>query len=478
MFERHDWITPTLGGTAWLEKPPLYYWQAMLAFRLFGVSDWAARLPSSIDALLMVFAVFWFLRRFRPGFELDGALTMTTAAGIIGFARAASMDIPLAATFTLSMLAWWAWFETGSQKYLAAYYAFLALATLAKGPVAPFLAAVIVLIFAATQRSLQIAWKTLWTPGIFLFPLMALPWYVLVQIRNPQFFKVFIVEHNLARFGSNVFHHPEPFWYYAPVTLLGWAPWSVLACMALVSAVRRFKSRNQDTLNVFFVIWVVVIVVFFSISQSKLPGYILPAIPAGVLLLSEYVRERLTQKLHVAFAAAHSVLASVLVFYAFDIQYLVLRHRVSWGASIVPLTIASALCVFSFILLHKYGNGALRVATLVPAVVALAAALRLGGPALDASLSARAVVNGLSQFDPHHIPVAVFLVPREIEFGITFYRDETPYRYESGQVPDGEHLVVVGKKYSRGVAKAAGRRATYLGEFAPQGLDYFYVPAR
>jgi 4-amino-4-deoxy-L-arabinose transferase-like glycosyltransferase len=478
MLERHDWTTPTLGGAAWLEKPPLYYWQAMVVFRLFGVSDWAARLPSSIDALLMVFAVFGFLRRFRPGFELDGALMMTAAAGIVGFARAASMDITLAAMFTLSMLAWWAWFETGSQKYLAAYYAFVALATLAKGPVAPFLAAVIVLIFAVTQQSLQIAWKTLWTPGILLFLLMALPWYVLAQIRNPQFFKVFIVEHNLARFGSNVFHHPEPFWYYAPVTLLGWAPWSVFACVALVSAVRRFKTQNQDTLDVFFAIWVAVIVVFFSISQSKLPGYILPTIPAGVLLLSEYVRERLTQKLNVVLAAAHSVLAAVLVFYALDIQYLVLRHRVSWGASIVPLTIASALCVFSFFLLHKYGNGALRVATLVPAVVTLAAALRLGGPALDASLSARGVVNGLSQFDPRHIPVAVFLVPRETEFGITFYRDETPYRYESGEVPDGEHLVVVGKKYSRGVAKAAGRRATYLGEFAPQGLDYFYVPPR
>jgi len=71
MLARHDWITPTLSGSAWLEKPPLYYWQAMIVYSIFGVSDWAARIPSVIDATVLVFAVYWFLRRFRPGIELD-----------------------------------------------------------------------------------------------------------------------------------------------------------------------------------------------------------------------------------------------------------------------------------------------------------------------------------------------------------------------------------------------------------------------
>src|SRR6201993_4674804 len=74
MLARHDWITPTLDGKPWLEKPALYYWQAMLAYRMFGVSDWAARVPSAVDATLMVVAVYLFLKRFRPGFQLDGAL--------------------------------------------------------------------------------------------------------------------------------------------------------------------------------------------------------------------------------------------------------------------------------------------------------------------------------------------------------------------------------------------------------------------
>src|SRR5436190_2697557 len=139
MFARHDWITPTLSNSAWLEKPPLYYWQAMLAYRVFGVSDWSARLPSAIDAFLLIVAVYAFLRRFHSGFELDGALMVAAAAGIVGYARAASMDMALATMFTIAMLAWYAWFSNAGRKYLATAYVFLAMATLAKGPVGPFL---------------------------------------------------------------------------------------------------------------------------------------------------------------------------------------------------------------------------------------------------------------------------------------------------------------------------------------------------
>src|SRR5271155_82869 len=117
MLARHDWITPTLGGEPRLEKPVLYYWQAMLAYSIFGVSDWAARLPSAVDATLMIAAIYVFLRRFRPGSQLDGALMTASAAGVVGFSRAASMDMPLAATLTIAMLAWFAWKETNGRGY-------------------------------------------------------------------------------------------------------------------------------------------------------------------------------------------------------------------------------------------------------------------------------------------------------------------------------------------------------------------------
>ncbi len=257
MLARHDWITPTLGGKAWLEKPPLYYWQAMLAYGIFGVSDWAARLPSAVDATLMVVATYLFLKRFRPGFQLDGALMTASAAGVIGFARAASTDMPLAAMFTIAMLAWYAWYESNSHRYLAAFYCFLAFGMLAKGPVAPLLAAIIIVIFAAAKNDYQLLWRTLWLPGVLLFCALALPWYIAVQMKDPEFFRIFILEHNVARFGTNLYRHKEPFWYYVPVALLALIPWTVFAAAAFAETIRvwwaerREMLGSEDALNAF-----------------------------------------------------------------------------------------------------------------------------------------------------------------------------------------------------------------------------------
>src|SRR6202142_2467945 len=178
MLQRHDWVTPTLGGRPWLEKPPLYYWQAMVAYAIFGVSDWAARLPAAVDATLLVLAVYFFLRRFRTGVELDGALMVASSAGIVGYGRAASMDMALAAAFTIGMLGWWAWRESGKRIYLAVFYGSIALGTLAKGPVALFLTGVVIVLYAAAAREWQLVIKTLWLPGILLFCAIAMPWYV------------------------------------------------------------------------------------------------------------------------------------------------------------------------------------------------------------------------------------------------------------------------------------------------------------
>ena len=482
MLARHDWITPTLGGIPWLEKPPLYYWQAMIAYRLFGVSDWAARLPSVLDGFLLVFAVYWFLRRLRPGSHLDGALVVATSAGIVGFARAASMDMPLAATFSIAMLAWYTWFESGDRKYLAASYGSLALATLAKGPIAPFLAGLMILIFAVLRGNVRTAFKTLWVPGIFVWCVIALPWYALVQLRNPQFFHEFIVEHNLARFGTNLYHHPEPFWYYIPVTLLGWVPWSIIASVALVAAARQLRDPLADSLRAFLLIWSGVIVIFFSISQSKLPGYVLPAIPAGAILAAGFIRarsspENISPGLRFLVAALQALLAGALVFAALVIQYLVVAHRIPWNAA-APLTASIVLTVAIFVLLIKSDLRMLRMGTLVPAIVSLAIVMRLGALPLDEALSARPVARELANFDSHHLPVAVFLVPRETEFGLAFYRNQIIANYQVGQIPPGEHLVVAVQGFQKSIIKQTGRKVTYLGNFPPQKLEYFYVAAR
>jgi 4-amino-4-deoxy-L-arabinose transferase-like glycosyltransferase len=488
MLARHDWITPTLGGKPWLEKPPLYYWQAMLAYSIFGVSDWAARLPSAVDATLMVVVTYLFLRRFRPGFQLDGALMTASAAGIIGFARAASTDMPLAATFAIALLAWFAWYESESRRFLALFYCFLALGMLAKGPVAPLLAAVIILVFATATSDYRLLGRTLWVPGIMLFCAVVLPWHIAVQIKNPEFFRVFILQHNLARFGTNLYHHPEPFWYYVPVTLLGLIPWTVFVVASLAETIRVWWTARREildserALDVFLVIWVAVPVAFFSLSQSKLPGYIVPALPAGTLLLAEYVRRRVAdgESPSIFLIVLHAITAAAPIVPALMIQYLVLQHRLPWGrGAAISFMFAAVLAIgIALTLRTKLGFAALRFITLVPVVLGVAALLRLGAPAVDSMLSVRPLANEISHLETKPLPLAVAGVSRETEFGLAFYRNQVIDRYESGEIPADEHLVVSPEGSQTAIAKqVAGRRVSYLGSFAPQGLDYYWVSA-
>ena len=492
MLGRRDWITPTLGGEPWLEKPPLYYWQAMVAYSVFGVSDWTARLPAAIDATLLVLAVYFFLRRFRPGSELDGALITASCAGIIGYARAASMDMPLAATFTIAMLTWWAWRESKKKIFLTASYAFIALGMLAKGPVAPFLALVVILVYSVAMREFAIVWKTLWLPGILLFCMIALPWYFAVQIRNPEFFREFIVQHNLERFSTNLYHHTEPVWYYLPVMALALVPWTAFVIAALVDVVRECWNQRQaphpnppdyeSQFRIFAACWLIVPLIFFSLSRSKLPGYILPALPAGGLLLADYLRKQLLKEsaepVAKWLAIIHALAAAAPIVPALLIAYLITEHRLPAGRPmIVALAVAFFLCAgIALTLVRKTGLRMLRFVTLIPVVLTVGAVLKLGAASLDLSLSARPLARQIASVEMQQLPLAVFHIPRELEYGLTFYRNHLTSNYDFGKVPQQEHLLVAPENSQNEIEKLVpGRRVSHLGHYAAQHVDYFWV---
>jgi len=504
MLQRHDWITPVLYGQPWLEKPPLYYWQAMIAYSIFGVSDWAARLPSVLNATLLVLAIYIFLRRFRPGFDLagfdlarfdlDGALIAASSVGMIGYARAASMDMALTAAFTLAMLGWWVWRESGKKIYLAAFYGFVALGMLAKGPVAPLLAVLVIVVYATAVREFRLILKTLWLPGIVLFCAIALPWYFAVQMRNPDFFHAFIIQHNLDRFSTNLYHHPEPFWYYLPVTALALLPWTVFSIAAFFQGLRLWWGRRnsgdtgetalENQFPIFACCWLITPVVFFSISQSKLPGYILPAIPAGALLLAEYLRRRLMEgepkPAAKGLVVLHSLLAAVPIVPALLIAYLVTQHRLPGGRPMLgALAIAFVLCAgIALTLVRPSGLRMLRFVTLIPVVLTVGATLRLGSAAIDQTLSARPVAQEIAAIETHPLPLAVYHVRRELEYGLTFYRNQLTLNYDWGTVPQQEHFLVAPENSQVEVARlVAGRRVSYLGHYPAQHLDYFWVAA-
>jgi 4-amino-4-deoxy-L-arabinose transferase-like glycosyltransferase len=495
MFDRSDWVTPTLQGKPWLEKPVLYYWQAMLSFRVAGITDQAARLAAAFDAAMLIAAIYFFLQRFRPGSELDGALIVASCAAVVGFARAAATDMPLAACFAIALLGWYAWYESRRNIYLAAFYIFLALGTLAKGPVAPALSAVIILLFVAAKRDWRVIPRMLWIPGIVLYLAVMLPWYIAVQLRNPEFFRVFILEHNLARFSQDVYHHRQPFWFYLPVFLLAMMPWTLVLIFAIVERVRliwsegkEVSSGTEDSWPLFLLIWMLVPILFFSASQSKLPGYILPAVPAGALLVAEYLagRRREERRFSSTFAAAHGVLCGLLVFVALSAASVATNHRLlwvsgtwgtgTWGTGTWAAIAAVSALGIAAALLSRSGLRLLSRATAFAVVVSVFLIVRFAAPVIDATQSARPIAESIRAFSREPVPIVFYHVNRVQEYGLEFYLNRPAQPYESGNVPAAAHVLVAAQGTQSQVAQLVpGRRVSYLTSIPAQKLDLYWV---
>lgn len=485
MLTRHDWVTPVLYGHPWLEKPPLYYWCTMIAYQgAGGVTDTAARLPSALLSCLLVFFIYIWARRFRPGMQLDAALITASAAIIIGFGRSASTDMPLTVMFTVAMLSWYGWYASEKRTWLLAFYFFMALGTLAKGPVAVFLGGVIILLFAGLRRDARLILRTLWPIGIVVYLAVAAPWYIAVQHANPEFFRTFFLEHNLERFSSNLYHHPQPFWFYIPVALLALVPWTVFAVAAMVDAVRDWRLSTQqppgqDDLRTYLALWFLVPIVFFSLSHSKLPGYILPAIPAATILLADFILRRENENLKPPawMIVLHALLSSAMLIAAFTVSFKLVKLALPRNVIIVAAALAIVTFIMYWFAIQNQGYKVLRFTTLVPVVIAFALVLRGTAPMVDYLESQRTVAAVLSQTEIGRLPeLAVFNVPPGVEYGLAFYRNHAVSNYERNEIPAGDHIVVAAEGSQKALeSRLPGRRVIEFGGFAWQHLQFFLI---
>ena len=510
-------VTPYLYGRPWLEKPALYYWRAMFVFQEFGVHDWSARLPSASFAFIMAVLIYLHMRRFRPGGHLDAALITVACAGIIGFARGASTDMQMAAPFAIGLLGWYAWYETDSKFWLFDIYFFTGVATLAKGPVAPFLAMVIVCAFAALRREWSIVKRSFWWPGVILYLAIVLPWFIAVQNENPTFFREFFWEHNLERFATNRYQHAQPYWYYIVVVLLALMPWTVLAIRAMIDGIqtsmaewrlrhathaKRKPNRPGDAFPEFLVLWAIIPIVFFSFSQSKLPGYILPSIPPITILTGDYLYRRRGPGLNRWELAGHAALSGIMTMFALLLPWFVVHGPVlPPGRPLAVAFISAAGAALLIVIVVKgFGVARLRLATTGVLVVMVLFLYGVGPffgiPAmastkrviylLDRSYSARPLANRLLNYAPGNETVAVFRVRRDMEYGLAFYRNHEVVNYEENGVPDEQHLLVARVTGRNGAdlhTSAAleeyleGRHYEMLFTWPEQGLEVYLVGA-
>jgi 4-amino-4-deoxy-L-arabinose transferase-like glycosyltransferase len=305
MYLRGDYVTPTLGGHTWFEKPALLYWMMIAGYRLFGVSEWAARLGPALSGLFTVFLLYWVGRRVErvaengdeqsEGLGLWSALALASSAGLIAFSRAASFDVVVTCTVTAALSCFFvAEIERNEKRrrlLLAGFYAAIGASLLAKGLVGIVIPVGVMGLYYLMRREWPrrgVVSSALW--GIPLAVAVAGLWYGPVMARHGwTFVDEFFIQHHFARFVSDKYHHPQRFYFYLPIILLLALPWMAVLIRELINA-RGWKWREQSVeskARVFALAWLVAPIAFFSFSGSKLPGYILPALPGAMLLVGQ-----------------------------------------------------------------------------------------------------------------------------------------------------------------------------------------------
>lgn len=289
MHEQGKWITPVLEGKQWLEKPPLYYWMTSPIYSLFNSPETVARIGPAICALIAALAIFWLgatLWTRRAG--LFGSLILLTSIGFAGYGRSASTDMPFTCCFTLAMTIFALALGKNIGWKVMGAYVFLGLAVLGKGPVAIVLAAGIgIFIWFLDDRGITLRrWHIL--SGITLTAAVSIPWFLLAFRQNGfSFISTFFINHNLARYITNIHHHSEPFYFYFFAVLVLLFPWSgwllLLISKSPWHCLRRWRQWHSGML--FLSCWFLFPLIFFSLSDSKLAGYILPSLPPLALIL-------------------------------------------------------------------------------------------------------------------------------------------------------------------------------------------------
>ncbi len=279
MVESSDYTVPRLNDIRYFEKPPLLYWAVALSYKVFGISEWSFRFPNALAAALCVFSLFFFVRRWADDFAAFlASLVLLSSFGFFAMARIVTTDMVLTFWLTLSLLCFHEHYRKGSNLAVWGFYASMALATLTKGPVAPVLLGVSIFIFLFMEGNLAFVKKMKPVSGILLFCVVAAPWFICISIRERGFLDFFFVDQHFLRFISTKHNRSGPVFYFIPILLGGMLPWALYIPRAFAMALRRSDLR-------FFAIWSAFVFLFFSLSGSKLPPYILPVFPTLSILV-------------------------------------------------------------------------------------------------------------------------------------------------------------------------------------------------
>ncbi|WP_312552328.1 glycosyltransferase family 39 protein [Massilia sp.] len=313
-----DFLTPHLNGIKYFGKPPLQAWATALVFSAFGLGEWQARLWTGLCGLAGIVMVY------LAGSRLYGRATGITAALVLGSSffwagagHVASYDMGLSAMLACALCAMLiaqrpATTPRARRNWMLGCWAAMALAVLSKGLVGILLPGMVLVVYTLVSGDWRIWQRLHVVPGLALFLAIAAPWFVLVSLENPEFPAFFFMREHVGRFTSDVHSRYQPWHYFLPFLVVGIAPWFGVLAQSLRHGWRAGAAGFDP--GRFLVVWAGSIFVFFSLSNAKLPAYILPVFPALALLIARYLDSASHKATIVAAAPPATLGAAVLVF--------------------------------------------------------------------------------------------------------------------------------------------------------------------
>ncbi len=306
MSESGDWLTPKVNGIFRFDKPPLIYWLMGFFYSLPKNEIWdsfgtlSARLPSALASLFLMLMIgdtlYCWPQKSDSQFltPIVASLGFALSPLIIIWSRTAVSDALLTGTLGISLLLFWRRMASENNDQCISAWVFLGFAILVKGPVAFVLALLTITSFLFCQKS----WETLLSKinpkkGFLITTLISVPWYILELLKEGKpFWDNFFGYHNFQRYTSVVNNHAEPFWFFLYIMILASLPFTPFLYHGIFKTFKDFLKSSKESCNVtgtlytYSLCWLTSVLIFFSLSATKLPSYWLPAIPAGALLTS------------------------------------------------------------------------------------------------------------------------------------------------------------------------------------------------
>jgi 4-amino-4-deoxy-L-arabinose transferase-like glycosyltransferase len=288
MLVTGDWVTPRYNGYKYFEKPPLQVWATAATFQVFGIGDWQARLWTALTGFFTILAIGFTGTRIynaRAGWLAAVVLASSPMWVISGHFNSLDMGLSafLVAALCSLLLAQTSQNKSSCRNWMWACWVFMALATLSKGVIGAAIPAMVFVVYSISTWDWKIWARLRLFSGTILFLLITAPWFILVAQRNPEFLEFFFIHEHLQRFTQDAHSRTGPIYYFVPLLLIGIIPWVFQIPGALVQAWQ--ERRREFSSGWLLVCWFVVIFAFFSMSRSKLPGYIIPVFPALALLI-------------------------------------------------------------------------------------------------------------------------------------------------------------------------------------------------